>query len=88
MDLGSVGRFGIEEYNADRAFLVGGCEDHSAAFNSAENGGLEICDENDLLSDQLLGLVEFGDPRRDLTLFVTEIKLKLQKLFRLRNGLT
>ncbi len=72
--------------NTTRTVLAGG-EYHAVALDSAELCGAEICDDYDLLADELLGRVELRYTRNDLTLFVAEIELQTEKLFSLRYGL-
>ena len=57
-----------KEHHAN-LFLAAG-EDHSLRLDAAERCGLEICHEDQLLSDELLGFIEFCDSRNDLSLLI------------------
>ena len=73
-------RYGIvNEDDLAAAGIVACSQQHSAALLACKLCGLEVCNEDYLLADQILGSVELCNTRNDLSLLVSEVYLQAKK---------
>jgi len=80
-------RFGWRNYDHSIRRQIGGCEQHSLADFAAHGARGEVGYDDDLLADQLLGLIVLPQPRADLPLFRPQVDLQNQQLIRIGMGL-
>jgi len=71
----------------DLDVFLTGSKQHTEAIHAAKLCGLQICNDDDLFTDQIIGRIKFGNTGNDLSLFISEIDLKLKKLLCLRDRL-
>ena len=84
MDAGA-GRDAIHKDHPDAVLALVRGQDHALAFHAAERSRLEVCHQNDMTADEVLGLVPFCNPGGHGPLTLAVIERQLQQLFRALN---
>ena len=65
VNLRSFGNHIVNEDHLAATSVIGGCKQHTVACNARDSCGLEVCDNDYLLTNKLLGLVLTLDAGND-----------------------
>ena len=74
VNLCSLGNHIVNEYNLTATSIIGCRKKHTVTCNACNAGRLKVCDNDDLLTHKLLGLVVVLDAGNDHSLFNAIIK--------------